>query len=159
MSDHIEEFWERMGKVMAGMLGTPTERLVPMSPNLREDHRDGRIWFITAKGTDLVELCEAGPQEGRFVVGDHGAALWADIEGQLELHTDPAIVDEVWNAMAGAWFEEGKQDPDLRLLAFTPRAAEVTLSEESGVKYFYEIAKAKITGEKPDGGWQGVLTF
>ena len=159
MSDHKDEFWDRMGDVMAGMLGTPDLKLVPMSPQLRDDHRDGRIWFITAQGTDLVTACQSGPQQGRFVVGDHKAALWADIDGTLELHTDPAIVDEVWNAMAGAWFEEGKDDPDLRLLAFTPKSAEVTLSEDSGVKFFYEIAKGKLTGEKPDAGWQGKIAF
>jgi general stress protein 26 len=57
---------------------------------------------------------------------------------------------EIWNIVASAWFEDDKQDPDLRLIAFTQFRAAVWLSTTSGVKFLYEIAKANLTDTQPD---------
>ncbi len=160
MSDHKQEFWDRLGDVQAGMLGTVGNgRLVAMSPNLRDGGKDGRIWFITAQGTDLVVDVTGGQKDARFVVADAKSGLYADIRGSIALSNDRATLDEIWGPVAAAWFEDGKEDPDLRLLCLTPRHAEVSASTTSAVKFFYDIAKANLTGAKPDEGWHASLTF
>lgn len=159
MTDHEKEFWNRLTDVTAGMLGLDRDSaLVPMSPMLRED-RDGKVWFITADGTDLVNGVATGAQSARFVVADGKAGLWADVDGMLALENDAAVLDELWTPMAAAWFDDGRQDPDVRLLSFTPKKAEASFTEDSAIRFFFEIAKANMTEQTPDAGWQGTITF
>lgn len=160
MSDHKQEFWDRLDDVQAGMLGTDQDdMLVPMSPNLRDGGKDGQIWFITAKGTDIVNHLEAGARPSRLIVADAKSGLYAHIKGDMAISNDRAVLDEIWSPVAAAWFEDGKDDPDIRLVRFTPRVAEASGSTTSAVKFFYETAKANLTGAKPNEGWNATLTF
>ena len=157
-TDLKAKFWDRLAKVQAGMLGLKSDnRLVPMSPNLDDDPNE--VWFITAQGTDLVNACTTGPQEGVMVVSDAKAGLYADIAGTLSLSTDRAKLDELWNAVASAWYEDGKDDPDVRLLKFVPSSAEVWLTDTSALKFLFEIAKGNLTDRQPDMGDHGSLRF
>ena len=159
MADLKHEFWERIGDVRAGMLGIKGQgRLVPMSPQI-DDDVPGHVWFITAKGTDLAKGVAAGPQPAHLVVSDDGTGLYADIDGTLSHSTDREALDEVWSFVADAWFEGGQHDPDVCLLQFTPTEAEISVTSTSGAKFFYEIAKAHVTDEKPDAGEQGKVVF
>ena len=159
MSTSKEEFYSRLEDVQAAMLGVVSDtKLVPMSPYFEEDAPEA-IWFITAQGTDLVNAVSSGPQKARFVVGDGGVGLYADINGMLSLSDDKDKLDDIWNIVASAWFEDGKQDADLRLLKFTLSDAEAWITPTSGVKFFYEIAKANFTDTKPNTGEQVSLTF
>ncbi|WP_241962902.1 pyridoxamine 5'-phosphate oxidase family protein [Thalassorhabdomicrobium marinisediminis] len=160
MKDAKSEFWDAMEDISEGMLGLEGEFLIPMTPKVRDDVKDGTIWFITAEGTDLQKAVAAGPKAARLVVSDRGEGLWADIKGTLAQITSQDVVDDVWSAMTGAWFEDGKRDDDVRLMSFTPSEAEATISDDNALEFFYKIAKAKITGDTPDNvGWQGKITF
>lgn len=160
-NEAISDFWSRVGDVQAGMLGLTADggKLVPMSPALRKEI-DGKIWFITVAGEDLVkDTAGHGAHPARFVIGDAKSGLYANIEGTLTQVEDDAVLDELWNIMASAFFGGEKDDADIRLLAFTPKMAGAWFSTTSGVKFLYEIAKAKMTGAEPDMGYQAELTF
>ncbi|MFC3061407.1 pyridoxamine 5'-phosphate oxidase family protein [Paenirhodobacter populi] len=157
MTDLRETFWKRLEGINAGMLGTVDRlKLVPMS-HYADPARDA-LWFIAAEGTDLVDQLRSGPVEAVHVIGDGGGKLWARIEGQLDLSQDRAKLDEIWNAVAAAWFEGGERDPDVRLLKLSLEQAEVWTTT-GGPGFLYQIAKARLTGEKPDLGEHFALTF
>lgn len=153
--DMRDEFWDRLEDSRAGMLDIGG-RAMPMSHNLEPE--DGNIWFLTAKGTDIAAAAQAG-DKCRYIVADNAVSIYAQIEGTLSVSTDQHKLDEVWSAMASAWFEEGKQDPDLVLCQLKPSKAEVWLGPESGLKFLWGVAKAKITGEEPDYGDHFELSF
>lgn len=158
MAQNIEKFWERMGDVRVGMLGLANDgKMVPMSPNL--DDNPNEIWFITAQGTDLANAVTFGAEPAQFVVADGSAGLYAQVEGVLSLSDDTAKLDEIWSTVASAWFEDGKEDPDVRLMKFSPRQAQVWVTGTSGLKFLYEIAEAKLTGDKPDAGEHFSVSF
>ena len=160
-TDANSDFWSRIGDVQAGMLGLANDggKLVPMSPALR-DEPDGKIWFISAAGEDLVtDTASMNALPARFVIADAKSGIYANIEGILAQVEDDAVLDELWNIMASAIFDGEKEDEDIRLLAFTPQMAGAWFSTTSGVKFLYEIAKAKVTGAKPNMGYQADLTF
>jgi len=157
MTDHADQFWSRLDDVNSGMLGTTDEaRLVPMSHYADRDA--GVLWFITAKGTDLATAATHGPQPAIHVVSDGGEGLYARIHGTLSLSDDRAKLDELWNAVASSWFDDGKQDPDVQLLRMDLTEAEVWATGGS-LSFIYQIAKSKITGDKPDMGEHFTLTF
>ncbi|MFZ1469679.1 MAG: pyridoxamine 5'-phosphate oxidase family protein [Paracoccaceae bacterium] len=159
MHDLKKEFWGRLGDVRTAMLGIKDQgRLVAMTPKA-DDDLPGRIWFITANGTDLAQATEGGAQPARLVIASDAAGLYADMDGTLEQSRSPEALDEVWSFAADAWFDGGKTDPDVRVLCFTPQSAEISVTTTSAVKFFYEMAKAKVTGAQPDAGAQGIVAF
>ncbi|TYP68704.1 general stress protein 26 [Stutzerimonas stutzeri] len=157
MTDHNHQFWSRLDDINSGMLGvTQDSRLVPMSHYT--DRKVGVLWFITAKDTDLARSVASGPQDAMHVVSDGGQGLYARIHGTLSLSDIRAKLDELWNAVASSWFEDGKQDPDVQLLRLDLTEAEVWATGGS-MAFLYQIAKSKITGDKPDMGDHYSLTF
>ena len=44
-------------------------------------------------------------------------------------------------------------------MRFAPGMAEISITPASGVKFLYEIAKARITGTEPEVGAQGAVVF
>ena len=156
MSDR-DTFWKRLDGINAGMLGcAPDWRLVPMSHYADRDQ--SVLWFITADGTDLVKAVEGGPHQAVHVVSEGGDKLYARMEGTLELSNDKAKLDEIWNAVASSWFEDGKQDEDVRLLKLKLSTAEVWATT-GGLGFLYEVARSKVTGAKPDMGEQYEIAF
>ncbi|WP_050527114.1 pyridoxamine 5'-phosphate oxidase family protein [Pseudorhodobacter aquimaris] len=159
MTDLQNEFWDRIEDVRTAMLGIKGQgRLVAMSPRV-DDDLPGHVWFITAKGTDLAKGTANGPCDAQLVIASDSEGLYADIDGTLSHSADREALDETWSFVADAWFEGGKADPDVQLLRFTPRSAELSVTTTSSLSFFYEMAKAQMAGEKPDLGAQGVVTF
>ena len=59
------------------------------------------------------------------------------MEGELVADNDRAVIDRLWNRFIAAWFEGGKDDPNLQLLRFEATHAQVWLNDHSllaGVK-------------------------
>lgn len=156
MTDNLKEkFWDRLQDTRAGMLSTDSAPAVPMSHHA--DKNSGTIWFITAKDTDLAKSAAASTRS-QFLLSSADESLYARVDGALEAVTDRNMLDEIWSVFAGAWFEDGKDDPDIQLLRFTPREAEVWATDGS-VSFLYEVAKANLTDSKPDAGDHGKLLF
>ncbi|WP_417721927.1 pyridoxamine 5'-phosphate oxidase family protein [Salipiger sp.] len=148
-------FWKQLADVRAGLLAADGERPVPMSPT--PDEEATAIWFITAKGT-AADRAATGGGEASFHVADSKAHLYANVFGTLTVVNDGRKLDEIWNAVAAAWFEDGRKDSSIQLVKFTPHEAEVW-SGDGGASFLYEIAKANITGDTPDIGDHGRVIF
>lgn len=150
-------FWSRLADINTGMLGLTADlRFVPMSHYPDQD--GAALWFITAKGTDLARTLQGGAATAMHLVSDEGEGLFARIEGRLSLSDDRAKLDELWNAIASSWFEDGKSDDDIQLLRFDLASAELWITGGS-LGFLYQIARSKITGDKPDLGDHVTLNF
>jgi general stress protein 26 len=156
MSDSLKkEFWDRLEDTRAGMLATDGGRAVPMSHYVDRDAN--ALWFITATGTDLAQSAQTGAA-AEYLISSTNESLYARIDGRVQAVTDPAKLDELWSAVASAWFEDGRKDDDIQLVRFDMTEAEVWATGGS-MSFLYEIAKANITKEKPDIGDHGVIRF
>ena len=155
VTEQREEFWDRLEDCRSGMLDIGG-RVVPMTHNLEPE--DGNIWFLTAKGTDMADAAAKG-EECRYIVGNDAKSLYAVIDGAISVSDDAKKLEEVWSFMASAWFEEGKTDPDLVLVRMRPSRAEVWLGPESGFKFLWSVAKAKVSGGEPDYGDHFEMSF
>ena len=64
--DAKADFRDCVEDVQAVMLGLTIDgKLVPMSPNLRK-MREGKIWFIAAKGEKIVKNISASPSADAY---------------------------------------------------------------------------------------------
>lgn len=156
MTDHLnEEFWDRAAKITAGMLSADGAAPRPMAHQVHK--RDRALWFITAQGTDIAEAAENGAQAQHILACAHGQ-LYATINGRLSIEIDEGKIDEIWSPMAAVWFEDGRDDEDIRLVRFTPTEAEIWATDGKA-KTLYDFAKAAITDEKPDVDEHATLRF
>jgi general stress protein 26 len=153
------QLWEEIGKIHAGMLGIEGSHMhfQPMAPHV--DTKTSTIWFFTKTDTDLVRHVGNGAMAHFCVVGkDHD--YHACLAGRMEVRKDKAKIDEFWSAMTAAWYEGGKDDPLLTLLALRVEDAEIWASTDSKLKFGWEIAKANLNDEKmPDVGVKQHIAF
>ncbi|MBD3663588.1 pyridoxamine 5'-phosphate oxidase family protein [Sulfitobacter aestuariivivens] len=158
MTDTLKkEFWDRLEDTRTGMLSAEGARAVPMSHYVDDDDSPQAIWFITAKGTDLSNAAATG-ETAQYIVSSNDEQLYARIDGRISVSNDPQKLDEMWNAIASAWFDGGQQDPDVQLIRFDLTEAEVWATGGS-LKFLFEVAKAHMTDSKPDMGEHGTLHF
>ena len=117
--------------VMLGLAGGGDGHAQPMTAILH-DRVGGRgpIWFFSGKDVDLVRAMGSGAAATiHFAAKGHD--LFASIEGRLRPHDDRATIDRLWNDYVAAWYEGGKDDPNLKLLRFEPDHAQIWLNEQS----------------------------
>lgn len=146
-----DEFWDRIGAVNAGMLDISSgQHSVPMSHNA--DSATRTLWFITSASSNLVDAVTDSPVDATYIVSEGGKGLYAHLHGRLSLSHDADKLDEVWSPVAGAWFKDGKDDPDVRLLAFALTGGDAWLTPTGGIAFMLGIVRAQLTDTPPDMG-------
>jgi general stress protein 26 len=157
-AEHPEEqLWDELKHSRAGMLGIEgsKQHMQPMAPIL--DRENAKLWFFTARDSDLFEEIGAGKHAHFCVIGkkqDYHACLM----GKLYEDKDLAKVDEYWSDYVGAWFN-GKDDPNMTLLAFDLVDAAIWASTRNPVKFAWEMERAKNSSHEPDVGVRAEVAF
>ena len=122
MADDIrDKMWKALADspyLMIGLDGT-ADHSQPMTAQL-DKHANGAFWFYTNKQN---RLAPGGPAMAQF--SSKGHDLFACIHGRLSPETDPAVIDAHWSKQAAAWYEHGREDPDLLMLRFELDDAEI----------------------------------
>ncbi len=79
---------------------------------------------------------------------------WASLRGTLALSTDPALIDELWNPAAGAFFDEGRDTPGIAVLRITGDRGRYWASPSGRLGSLVAMVKAKL-GDPEDSGEHG----
>jgi general stress protein 26 len=127
------KFWTALRSDMTVMLGTGGDGGVaprPMTAMMDGAADHGPIWFFTARSTELARTLQ-GARPAFFAFTAKGTALWASVTGQVSAQMDRAVIDRLWSPFVAAWYEGGKEDPELVLLRFDPAGAEIWLDGSS----------------------------
>ena len=140
------KFWKALGStrtMMLGLQGPGALHPRPMTGLI--EHDQGPIWFFSAKGNGIVQnLGTSATALATFTSKGHD--LFATVTGNLTLDQDRAVIDRLWNPFVAAWFEGGKDDPQLALLRFDAENAEIWLDANNliaGVKMLFGIDPKK----------------
>jgi general stress protein 26 len=148
-----------MDDVRAGMLGLSDARdgMQPMTHF--PDGDAGVIWFISSIKTDLVRGVGTGADAEYCLIGK-GQDVHISLQGRLSQVHDSAKLKALWSPMVGAWFEGGPDDPEVALLCFTPKSAEVWASDVGVLRFGYEMARATMDDDhRPDLGAHAAFSF
>ena len=92
---------------------------VPMTAQLDKD-ANSSIWFFTQKNSDFAKL---GKVTATFEGKDH--KMFARFGGTLSVETDQGRFEQFWNNFVKAWYDQGKDDPDLLFLRMDLGEAEI----------------------------------
>lgn len=137
-----EKFWNALDDdrtLFLGLDGARDGHAQPMTAMRDTDRAGGPIWFFTTKDNGLVQALSSGHRAmAHFVSKGHD--LWATIHGDLVADHDRAMIDRLWNPFVAAWYEGGKDDPNLQLLRLDTEHGQIWLNENSlfaGIKMLF----------------------
>lgn len=118
---------------------------------------DGTIWFMSKDSSEVNEQIQAD-EKVYLMYSNTGKQHYLSLAGTAEILRDRNKVEELWNPMAKAWFEEGKDDPSLTLIRVTPDEGHYWDTKNGKLVSMLKIAVAALAGgNKDDGGIDGDL--
>lgn len=130
----------------------------PMAPQVDEDRRG--IWFFTKRDSAMgAEIAKNPASRARICAISPDHDYHAYISGTMREEADRTLVEKFWSPVIAAWFDEGKQDPNLILLRFDASEADIWASTDSAIRFAWEIAKANLTDDVPDLGEKTHIVF
>ncbi len=150
--EHKEKIWNYIKDAPVGMLTTMDGQDMRARPmHIVQDEYDGTLWFFTKRSADKVFETDTGA--GVCVTfSDQDSGIYVSLTGNATLTQNKALIDKFWSPFAGAWFEKGKDDPEVALLEIKISKGEHWEADENKIVQLYEIAKANLTDDTPDIG-------
>lgn len=121
----------------------------PMTTQNRELGDDDTLWFFMSRSGDPVDDLAAEPTVN-LSYADTDRDRFVSVSGQARVVNDVAKTKELWSKMAQAWFPGGVEDPNLALVEVKIVHAHYWNVTESKITQLYQMAKAALTGTKPE---------
>jgi general stress protein 26 len=106
---------------------------------------DGDVWFIGARDSEAVADMRARPQVN-LAYARPGDGEYVSVTGTAELVEDRAKLDELWSDFYKAYFEGGKDDPNVQLIKVHAHGAEFW-EGDGKVRTLFQLAKGTLTGQ------------
>ncbi|MBF4572892.1 pyridoxamine 5'-phosphate oxidase family protein [Herbiconiux sp. VKM Ac-1786] len=124
-------------------------RLVAHPLTVQEAEFDGDLWFIVGAHASALQNLQVNPTAGVTLSSNDS---WVSLTGTAAEVADQTKVKELWSSTLEAWFPDGPDDPEVRLLKFTADGAEYWDSPGGRVATLFSFVKSKVTGEPYEGG-------
>ncbi len=142
----IQDFWEALAddKFLMVSRDGDGDHAIPMTAQTDKDAY-GQFWFFTTKDN---RLAAGGATTAQFVSADDN--IFASLKGTLVTETDRGRLDALWSKPVEAWYEGGKDDPNLLMLRYELSSIEVW-EQEMGLKGRFKL----LTGQKIEPGEAG----
>lgn len=118
----------------------------PMTIQKVEDNGD--VWFMLPGSSEQAANVNA---DARVNVALSKGDAWVSVAGQGRILRDQARIDEFWSETTGAYFEGGKDDPEVALLYVTSSTAEYWDTPGGKLTALADVLKARATGDRPKG--------
>ncbi|HXH52678.1 MAG TPA: pyridoxamine 5'-phosphate oxidase family protein [Sphingomicrobium sp.] len=138
------KFWDALDEspfLMVGLQGVDDAHTRPMTAQVD----DRRIWFFAHRSDELVKrLADSGRAIATFASKGHD--LFACIHGSLAIDGDPSRIERLWSSSVAAWYERGRDDPEVILIRFDAERLHVWKSAGGSI---FEAALLKLTGRDP----------
>src|SRR5215472_904744 len=147
-AEKIGRVWDIIEKTAVGMLTTRFPAGLRARPlEARPDRHAGIIWSLTDARSGKDPEIEAEPDVGLVFI-EPRERIYLSLTAHARLENDVSRQRQIWKATDRMWWA-GPEGPNLRVLRVEPHLAELWDGPSSTAAVVYEIAKARITGEKP----------
>jgi general stress protein 26 len=155
----IEKLQEMVNKIDIGMLcsqvpGSKVIHAVPMSR--QEVDEEGNIWYLISADSETYRNLEISPYVN-VLFSDIRDYHFLSLCGEVEISENQARIDKYWNSMIEAWFEKGREDPNIRILKVIPSEAHYWDNKTNKLVTILKVAMSAVTGTKLDIGREGDL--
>jgi general stress protein 26 len=118
----------------------------PMAIALLEENAE--IYFVTSIDSPKIAAIEAEPT---ITLTFQSSSQFASLSGHATVVRDKSMIDDLWKEAWKLWFPEGKDDPSICLIHFSPEDGEYwNNAGTQGLKYAFEAIKAYVKGTTPE---------
>ena len=140
------------------MFTTFTEnRPVPSRPMALQGVDDnGTLYFFSAASSNKNKELTADPAVQLFF-SKESASEYLSLYGTATVSRDRQKVEEYWTPLAKTWFQGGKDDPDLTVIAVQPETCYYWDTKNNRMVSWLKIAASLVTGKTMDDGVEGKL--
>jgi len=90
----------------------------PMSLQNADD--EGNLWFLSAADSHLNQEMATDPYVQLLFQGSEYSDF-LNLYGTTSMSQDKEKIEEFWNPILKTWFTEGKDDPRITVIKFTPQ--------------------------------------
>jgi general stress protein 26 len=144
------ELWRRLENVRMAMVTThDAEGQLRSRPiTTQQAEASGVLWFFNTLDGEIVQDLGRDPRLSLSYV-DLNENLFVALRGTGHVLKDRAKVRSLWNALAGAWFPHGPDNPRLALLRVDVDHGEYWEAGTSRLVQFFSLAKAALTSTPP----------
>jgi general stress protein 26 len=150
-TDSIDRVWDIIEKVGVCMLTTHAATGFRARPvEARPDRAAGLIWFVTDLRSGKEHEIEAEHDVGLVFI-DVEEKAYLSLTARAQVLRDHAKAREIWKRTDNIWWH-GPDDPNVCVLRVEPRTAELWDGPASKAVAAFELAKARLTGGKPNLG-------
>ena len=117
----------------------------PMAIALLQENAE--TYFVTSIHSPKVAAIEADPI---ITLTFQSSSQFATLSGRATVVRDKPMIDDLWKEAWKLWFPQGKDDPSICLIHFSPEDGEYwDNAGAQGLKYAFEAVKAYVKGETP----------
>ena len=149
--DHLHKLLSRFDNAMlithgaAGRLIARPMAIAHLSPG-------SDAFFVTSLQSHKVAEIEADP---RVLVTFQGGGAYASISGAARIVHDRNLIERYWTDAWSIWFPDGKDDPDICVIAVLADEGEYwDRAGVEAVRFAFRAMKAAVTGKPVDVGNQ-----
>jgi general stress protein 26 len=118
---------------------------------------DGSIWFFSVKSSDKNEHVLADPRVQLFF-SNPSSSEFLSIYGTASITEDRDKIEKYWKPTIKAWFQNGKDDPEISLIKVAPEEAYYWDTKNNKAISMLKILTSVVTGKTMDDGIEGKLT-
>lgn len=154
-----QEFWKMLKSFKVVMVATQDGediRSRPMAPHFDDDGFVVRFLSNRVSGK-TQEIDEE--HHINLTFANESTNDFASLSGIATQSQDRAMIKELWNAYADAWFDGDAETADVVVITFRPSEGQYWDSTGSSILHAFELVRTKVTGGKPNVGEHGKVTF
>lgn len=124
----------------------------PMSAEKIDD--DGNFWFLSPSDSHKNSELQADPAAQLLFQGSSYTDFMT-LYGKATISTDKQKIDELWDPLMKNWFTEGKDDPRITVIKFTPTEGYYWDTKHGQAVAMIKSAIGAIKGETYDDSIEG----
>jgi general stress protein 26 len=109
----------------------------------QESDAEGNLWFFLDKTSALAQTIQKNSKVS-LGYSDPGGDDYVSVSGTAALVTDRATIDDKWSEDVAAWFEGGKDNPNIALLKVNPSEGEYWDTSSSALATAIGYVKATL---------------
>lgn len=141
--------------MFATNLGEVPFHAIPM--RVQEADYEGDLWFFSSADSTHNAQINADSRV-QLIFTNSSDMEFLTVYGTASISTDKTQIDRLWNPMVGAWFEGGKDDPNVTLIRVQPTVAHYWDTEDGKLVTMAKILTRAATGADISTGVQGSLS-
>ena len=126
--------------------------------SIQECDEEGNLWFISTKDSSRNANINEHSKVQLFFMNNSDYE-YLSVFGDAFIYEDRKTIEEKWSKLANAWFEEGKEDPNVSIIRVKPIRSYYWDTKAGKLVSMASFVWSAVTGNtsKGDDGVEGKL--